>query len=53
VAIPRVSTTNGTSFCREELRLDGFLGFGPRVVGLHRLKVSVTGGGKCGPGLIL
>jgi len=33
-------------FDRFELRLDGFLGFEPRMVGLHKLKFSVIGGGK-------
>ena len=40
-------------FVREEVRLDGFLGFEPRMVGLHKLKVSVIGGGRCWPGRIL
>jgi hypothetical protein len=40
-------------FGREELRLDGFLGFETRMVGLHKLKVSMIGGGRCGPGRIL
>jgi len=36
-------------FDREGLRLDGFLGFEPRMAGLHKLKFSVIGGGGCGP----
>jgi hypothetical protein len=37
-------------FGREEIRLNGFPGFEPRMVGLHKLKVSVIGGGRCGAG---
>lgn len=40
-------------FGREEFRLDGFLGFEPRMVGLYKVKFSVMGGGRCVPGRIL